>query len=288
MDFFGVSNNTKLENITKTILFFPNYLSLGLVNYALHQLFDLLSQPTPLLIVVNNKKQNSVVLNWVEENKIDYLKAKNQNRFFYIIEKFNPSFINRTDFEDYIFKINYKKDFGEFEFVSSDGVFSKDKIDDGTDFLIDTILNDKDLNTNNAEVIDYFSGIGVIGIILSNKIEFKKIHFIESDLISLFLLKKNLDYYQIANSVIHEMDGLKKSTIPPKSIDLIVANPPTHIKKEEFKSFLQLTKNLLKNQGKLMIVINKIIPYEHTLRDHFPNPSNLVVSQKNNYKIIAN
>jgi 16S rRNA G1207 methylase RsmC len=84
------------------------------------------------------------------------------------------------------------------------------------------------------------------------------------------------------------MDGLEKSNIVPGSIDLIVANPPTHIKKEEFQTFLKISKSLLKRQGTLAIVINKIIPYEHTLKEYFPYPSNLAVYTKNKYKVIVN
>jgi 16S rRNA G1207 methylase RsmC len=178
------------------------------------------------------------------------------------------------------------KDLTEFEFYSSSGVFSKDNIDDGTDFLIDKILNEE-LISENAEIIDYFAGIGVIGIILSRFVNLKRVHFIESDLISLFLLKKNLKYNQSSNSIVHELDGLIKPDISPKTIDFIIANPPTHIKKDDFKKFLQISKILLRNQGKLMIVINNIIPYERTLKEYFPNPSNIILFRRGNYKIIV-
>ncbi|MFX1525182.1 MAG: methyltransferase [Promethearchaeota archaeon] len=286
VDFFGLTSKSSDESITKILVFFPNSLSLSLVDYALHQLSILLNRPTDLLLIVNNRKQYDVILKWAEKNKIDYFLAKYQNWFFLIVHQLNPSNIRNSDFKDHIFKINYVKEYGEFEFFSSDGVFSKEKIDAGTDFLIDTILHRNDLKLQQAEVIDYFSGMGVIGIILAKIFGLEKIHFVESDLISLFLLKRNIDIHQITNSVVHEMDGLKKSTITPNSVDLIVANPPTHIKKEEFKTFLQLTNLLLKKEGKLMIVINNIIPYEYTLRKYFPDPSNINVFQKDNYKVL--
>jgi 16S rRNA G1207 methylase RsmC len=84
------------------------------------------------------------------------------------------------------------------------------------------------------------------------------------------------------------MDGLEKSSITPGTVDYIVANPPTHIKKEEFKIFLKLSKSLLKEGGKLIIVINQIIPYEDTLKKYFPNPSNFITYYKDNYKVIVN
>lgn len=286
MDFFGVSSKISLENITRIIVIFPSNLSLNLINYALHQMSNFLTQPAAILIIASHKKQSEIIVKWMDETRLEYSKAKSQDKNLFFIPEFTPSNISKSDFEDYIIKINYKKDFGEFEFFSSDGVFSKDKIDDGTDFLIDTILNEP-LISKNAEIIDYFAGIGVIGIMLSKFLELKKLHCIESDLISLFLLKRNLKYHHINDSIVHEMDGLVNPIIIPNTIDYIIANPPTHIKKEDFKNFLQISRQLLKNQGKLMIVINSIIPYEHTLKEFFPNPSNIITYQKNKYKIIV-
>jgi len=285
MDFFGVSSTNEFGNLAGAIIIFPINLSLDLINYALYQLSKLLSHPTFLMLIAGNKKQSETILNWMEDTELNYSKVKSQDKILFIIPKFNPSNRFLSEIKDFIFKITYKKDFGEIDFFSSDGVFSKDKVDDGTDLLIDTILN-KALISENTEIIDYFAGIGVIGIVLSKVIDLKKIHFIESELISLYLLKRNLDYNQIGNSIIHKVDGLVKPNISPRTIDFIVANPPTHIKKDDFKRFLQISKNLLKSQGKLMIVINNIIPYERSLKEYFPNPSNIISFKKGKYKII--
>lgn len=287
IDFFGLSRKIHPKDITKTIIFFPNNLALNLINYALNQSLRLLTPPNALIIVISNKKQSVTILNWLEKNNLEYSKARSQKRIYYVIPEFYSSNANQTSFEDYTFKIKYKKEFGEFEFNSSDGVFSKDNIDEGTDFLIDIILN-KGLISESAEVVDYFSGIGVLGLILSKELELKKVHFIESDLISLYLLKKNIISLQVSNAIVHEIDGLEKPNITPKTIDFVVANPPTHIKKEDFKNFLKITKQLLKPQGKLIIVINNIIPYERTLKVFFPNPSSLIIYSKDKYKVIVN
>ena len=285
MDFFGLISKPSLENIEGTIIILPINLSLDLIDYALHQLSKLLNHSCAILLISSNKKQNKAIVKWLTDNQLEYSRAKSQDKSLFIISEFNPSNISLLDFKDFIFKITYKIDFSEIEFFSSPGVFSKDKVDDGTDFLLDTILNEK-LIPKNAEIIDYFAGVGVIGIVLSKFTSLKKVHFIESDVISLFLLKRNLDHYQISNSFVHEVDGLLKPDISSKTIDFIVANPPTHIKKDEFKKFLQISKTLLKPQGKLMIVINNIIPYEQTLREYFPNPANILLFRRGNYKII--
>ncbi|KKK45979.1 MAG: putative S-adenosylmethionine-dependent methyltransferase [Candidatus Lokiarchaeum sp. GC14_75] len=286
MDFFGIYSNFLSENATMTIILFPTNLALNLVKYALHKIISL-SSTIALLIIVGNKKQNELISKLLELSQLEYSKSKSQSYNFYVIPKFNSTINIQSKFTDYTFKIQYKKNFSEFEFYSSDGVFSKDKVDDGTNFLIETVLK-KTTISKDDEIIDYFSGLGVIGIVIAKKFRPKKIHFIESDIISLYLLKRNLNNYQIDRSVVHEMDGLEKPNIPFQTIDFIVANPPTHIRKEEFIHFLKISKDLLKIKGKLIIVINKIIPYEQTLKEFFPNPQKIDVYQKNNYKIIIN
>ncbi|MBY8991772.1 MAG: methyltransferase [Candidatus Lokiarchaeota archaeon] len=285
MDFFGLISKPPLENIEGIIIILPINLSLDLLNYALHQLSKLLNHSCSILVISRNKKQNRTILNWLEDNQLEFSRVKSQEKFLFNIPEFKPSTIMQSDFKDIIFKIKYKKDFGEIELFSSSGVFSKDKVDDGTDFLLVTIINEK-LIPENAEIIDYFAGVGVIGIVLSKFTSLKKVHFIESDVISLFLLKKNMIHNQISNTVVHELDGLLKPGIPPKTVDFIVANPPTHIKKDDFIKFLKISKTLLRDQGKLIIVINSIIPYERTLKEYFPNPSNIILFKKGNYKII--
>ncbi len=286
MDFFGIYSNFSSENATMTIILFPTNLALNLIKYALHKIFTL-SSTLALLIIVGSKKQNEVISKLLANSQLKYSKSKSQSYNFYVIPKFNSTLNIQSKFTEYIFKIQYKKDFSEFEFYSSDGVFSKDKVDVGTNFLIETVLKETKISKDD-EIIDYFSGLGVIGIVIAKKFEPKKIHFIESDIISLYLLKRNLNNYQIDQSIVHEMDGLEKPNIPFQTIDFIVANPPTHIRKEEFINFLKISKDLLKIKGKLIIVINKIIPYEQSLKEFFPNPQKIDVYQKNNYKIIIN
>ncbi|MFX1488721.1 MAG: class I SAM-dependent methyltransferase [Promethearchaeota archaeon] len=287
MDFFGLSHEKLQHDVTKIIIIFPSNLALSLVNFALHQVSKMSKQPVSLLIITSNKKQEEVILNWLDENYLSVSKVKIQDKISYIIPEFHPPKSLKTDFEDCTYRIEYKKTYGKFDFISSDGVFSKDKIDEGTNFLIDTIISNG-LISNNAEIIDYFSGIGVIGIVLSKLFDFSTIHFIESDFLSLYSLKKNLELHNIKDAIVHEIDGLEKSSITPGTVDYIIANPPTHIKKEEFRIFLKISKSLLKNQGKLIIVINRIIPYEETLKEYFPNPSNFLTYHKDNYKVIVN
>lgn len=59
------------------------------------------------------------------------------------------------------FQIKEKK----FEFESNQGVFSKDKLDEGTKILLNTVL---EYESNPETVLDLGCGIGVIGIVLSS------------------------------------------------------------------------------------------------------------------------
>ena len=109
MDFFGVFHRIDQLDFTKIVIFFPNNLALNLVNFALYQMSKILGKLVSLLIIVNNKKQKEVILNWLGENEIMYTKTKIQDISFYIIPEIQPSKIENLGINDYVFSINYFK-----------------------------------------------------------------------------------------------------------------------------------------------------------------------------------
>ena len=75
----------------------------------------------------------------------------------------------RTDLKSELRKIVYKIDDREFAFFSDNGIFSKDRIDFGSDLLIKTII--KKLNRKNLKILDVGCGYGLIGITLSKLLD---------------------------------------------------------------------------------------------------------------------
>ena len=76
--------------------------------------------------------------------------------------------------------INYTINNKKFEFTTDNGVFSKTKVDYGTDVMLKVFLKENENKKNNVfDVLDIGCGYGIVSIIL--KTFFKKINLTLSD-----------------------------------------------------------------------------------------------------------
>ena len=138
--------------------------------------------------------------------------------------------------------INNKK----FTFLTDNGVFSKKGLDFGTRTLLESISN------INGDVLDVGCGYGPIGIYL-NKTFNVNVDMIDGNLRSLKLAKKNA-LLNNANVNIFESNIYEKIV---KKYDYVITNPPIRIGKEKLYEILFGAKNILKNGGEVLFVINK-------------------------------
>lgn len=137
-----------------------------------------------------------------------------------------------------------------FKFKSDNGVFSKNKIDYASLFLVKTFLekNNKDLTS----ILDIGCGYGFIGITLS-KILNKHVDMFDINKRAVHLCKMNID--------INKVDGkVEESNIYEKVVnnyDLIITNPPIRVGKEILMEFLKGGLARLNKDGELWFVISK-------------------------------
>jgi len=146
---------------------------------------------------------------------------------------------------DIIFSINSH----EFHLVSNNGVFSKKRIDEGSYYLINSLVK-LDLKGN---FLDLGCGYGPVGITVLYF--FKDLSLVMSDVNStcLELTKKNLEKYNLNAKVILS-DGFENIK---ESFDVIAFNPPIRIGKEKlFKIYKDAFERLNQN-GRFIIVIRK-------------------------------
>ena len=84
--------------------------------------------------------------------------------------------------------ISYKYGSFSFEFISDNGVFSKDKVDFGSKLLVESYLNDV---SNSENVLDIGCGYGFIGIVIGI-INNSFVDMIDVNKRALHLCKKNI------------------------------------------------------------------------------------------------
>jgi len=160
-----------------------------------------------------------------------------------------------------VFDFSFRNNF--YSFNSSSGVFSKNKIDDGTKFLLENLEKIKE-----KKVLDFGCGIGVIGIILAKENPLTKVLMIDSDLTSVELTKKNAGLNKVNNVKVLVSDGFQNIK---EKFDLIASNPPTHEKREFLEKFVLDSKKFLEKNGRIVLVLNKAVFLEKELKEVFGN-----------------
>ena len=169
-----------------------------------------------------------------------------------------------------------------YTFYSSNDVFSKEHIDEGTKVLLKTIIdNYKSLDGN---VLDLGCGYGVVGIVLKKHYKNIFVTFVDINNTAVELTQKNsvangVDNYQVIQS------NITQSVDRP--YDYVFSNPPIKAGKDVLFGFVTETYNVLKQGGELVLVIRKDKGQE-SLQKHmniiFGNAS--VINRDKGYYII--
>ena len=141
--------------------------------------------------------------------------------------------------------INYEIKNEKFEFLTDNGVFSKTKIDFGTDVMLQTFLNENK-KLENIRILDIGCGYGVVSVVLKRFFEKTKILSTDVNERALELTKENIqknnrtDDFEVRKSFV--FDNISEN------FDVILSNPPIRAGKQVIfeiyeKSFFHLNKN---------------------------------------------
>ncbi len=155
----------------------------------------------------------------------------------------------------------------KFVFESSFGIFSRKKIDKGTELLLENLKK-----FNEQKVLDFGCGLGTIGIILAKENPEKKILMLDSNAKAVNLAKKNIALNKVKNARAVVSDSFQKIN---EKFDLIVSNPPTHEKRNFLEKFVLDSKKYLNEKGRIVLVLNKAVFLEKKLNEVFGNHKSL-------------
>ena len=132
-------------------------------------------------------------------------------------------------------------------FLSNSGVFSKDKIDEGSKVLVETYIK---YGKDNVKGLDMGCGVGFIGIMLS---KLKNINFdmVDVNNRAIHLTNMNIKSNKVkANVFVSDMyDKINDK------YDLIITNPPIRAGKGVYLTILNSSFNYLTENGELWFVM---------------------------------
>ncbi len=132
-----------------------------------------------------------------------------------------------------------------FEFYTSSGVFSKEKVDKGTLILAENMIIDK-----NSDVLDIGCGIGILGIV-SAKLFNAEVVMSDVNERAVVLARKNAELNNVKAEV---YQGNLYEKIKKNDFDVVLSNPPQTAGKEICFQLIVQSINHLKDGGNLQLV----------------------------------
>lgn len=162
-------------------------------------------------------------------------------------------FTNNPNLKSELRTIIYKHEGETLTFYSDNGVFSKDKLDFGSNLLLDTLF--KNINNNdNLNILDVGCGYGYMGISIA-KIMNAHVTMCDVNKRALHLAEKNC-----AENGVDNLCQVLESNIYENITDiydLIITNPPIRAGKNVVYGILDGARDYLKEDGELWMVIRK-------------------------------
>ncbi len=159
-------------------------------------------------------------------------------------------FTNNQNLKSELRDIEFSFNDYNFLFKSDNGVFSKNKIDYASLFLVKTFFANNKKNFD--KILDIGCGYGFIGIVLS-KILNKPVWMYDVNKRAVHLCKMNILINKVEATV-------EESNIYEKvegKYDLIITNPPIRAGKKVLMEFLEGALARLNKEGELWFVISK-------------------------------
>lgn len=148
----------------------------------------------------------------------------------------------------------YSYDNHDLELVTDAGVFSKGKIDFGSDLLVKTFLKTYPPGPT-KNIIDVGCGYGPIGLMIAKVSPHHEVTMVDVNQRALNLSRKNKKRNRIDNVKVKESDGL--SQVEDNTYDFVLTNPPIRAGKEIVHRILEDAYVKLKLDGELFVVIQK-------------------------------
>lgn len=167
-------------------------------------------------------------------------------------------FTNNQNLKSRVDKVITKINDVSYYFYTDNGVFSKGKLDFGTELLLRTF---KYIFPQDKLLLDIGCGCGPIGIYASKigfTVDMLDINKRAINLAKIALREQNLKANVFESDAYENID---------KKYDYILSNPPIRVGKEKLYEIIMHAKNYLKDKGELWLVVRKDKGADSMVRD---------------------
>ncbi len=158
------------------------------------------------------------------------------------------------DLSHEIKQISYQLKDEQFTFFTDNGVFSKDKVDRGTDLLLKAVLQDFFANDlKPIHCLDFGCGYGVVSVVLGTLFPKQVWQGVDINQRAVALAKKNAQLHRLKYEY-RQADGISELN---QKFDLILLNPPIRTGKKVYYELFKQAAGRLAEDGCFYIVIQR-------------------------------
>jgi 16S rRNA (guanine1207-N2)-methyltransferase len=166
------------------------------------------------------------------------------------------------------------------DLVSLPGVFSYDRLDQGTALLLQQLTTCAGLR-----VLDIGCGYGPLGLAAALR-GARQSDMLDVSLPAIAAARENIARLNLSQASAEVSDALEAAA--GRSYDLIISNPPFHAGKSVdttmATAFIAQARALLARGGRLLLVANQFLPYERQIATHFDKITR--VATDGSYKVL--
>jgi len=168
-----------------------------------------------------------------------------------------------------------------FKLLSLPGVFSYDRVDEGTELLLANMKIPP-----GARVLDVGCGYGILGLYAA-RFGAASVDMADVNLLAVSSAQENIILNNLPDAHAFPSDAL--SAIKDRQYDLVVTNPPFHSGKsvdyDIAQTFIADSWRVLVPGGRLVLVANKFIRYDRQMQSIFDQVE--VLAETNKYHVLS-
>lgn len=156
---------------------------------------------------------------------------------------------------------------GDYDVFSRPGVFSWDRLDRGTEALIELLAP-----SPGERVLEIGCGYGLIGMVVARLAPGARVLMVDADAEAVRSSLQSVDANALAGTCEVRASDVC-SAVAERDFDLVVTNPPFHVGKatdlEVPAQFIRDAARVLQPGGRLLLVANRTLPYERWISTCF-------------------